>query len=322
MMKGYKVHLITGMLPITTSKFETIQIYDIGNWMQGDRPPEVKQLANAVKSLRKDVDIFHCHNEPDWIISITGENKGRSRMVFDVHDLNSIRTKKEEPEERKAVELSDGLVTVSKPYLKYIVDRYDYKKPNTYIYSCVPAALFNRIELPRIEGMVYEGGVNPIINKNQFLPYRNFSGLLTECNKQGIPFHMFPADPQFDYSYYRNNGAYLYPSKPFHSLVEELSRFEVGFVGTPFPDPEFTGSFPNKLMEYMAAGIPCLVFNSPTAGDFVEKHGLGVVVRDINKLTTYYKEAKKLRENVQKVRWKFTMERHIKKVERLYESVL
>ena len=321
-MKGYKVHLVTGMLPITTSKFETISIYDIGNWMEGNRPPEAQQLANIIKLLSKKVDIFHCHNEPDWIIGVTGDNKGRARMVFDVHDLNSIRTKKEEPEERKAIELSDGLISVGKDYLAGIVKKYNYKKPNAYVYSCVPSALFNRIELPRLEGIVYEGGVNPVISKHNFLPYRNFSGFLKFCNENNVNFHLYPADPQWNYSYYRNNGAYLYPSKPFHELPNELSRFTAGFVGTPFPDPEFKGSVPNKMFEYLSAGLPCLVFNSPAAAKIVEKHGLGFVVKDLKDVPKLLKKCDQIRPQVRKNRWKFTMENQIKKTERLYREIL
>lgn len=289
--------------------------------MEGTRPPEVKQLANIIKILSKKVDIFHCHNEPDWIIGVTGDNKGRARMVFDVHDLTSIRSKKEEPEERKAIELSDGLISVGKEYLENIIKKYDYKKPRAYVHSAVPSALFNRIELPRIPGIVYEGGVNPVINKYNFLPYRNFSGFLKFCNERKINFHLYPADPQYDYSYYRKNGAFLYPSKPFHELPNELSRYQAGFVGTPFPDPEFVGSVPNKLFECMSAGIPVLVFNSPAAAKIVEKNKLGYVVKDVDDVPRLLEKCDKIRKDIKKRRWKFTMEREIKKVENLYEEI-
>ena len=321
-MKGYKNHLITGMIPLTTNKFESVSLYDIGEWLKGSRAPEYKQLANAVKNLRNKVDIFHVHNEPDWIVRVVGENKGRAKMVFDVHDLASKRSCKEEPEERRAIELSDGLITVSGPYLKHIVDKYNYKKPNTYVYSCVPHMLFNKVEYPRIPGIVYEGGLNPVISTNQFLKYRNFAGFLKHCNEKKIDFHLFPADPGFDYSYYRNNGAYLYPSKNFIELVNELSRFDAGFVGTPIPDPEFEGAMPNKLFELAAAGVPSLCFNAKVAGKFIEKNGLGVNVTKLEDLPKCLEMAKKMRPQVRKNRWKWTMERQIKKTERIYEEVL
>ncbi|RKX64850.1 MAG: hypothetical protein DRP42_05740, partial [Tenericutes bacterium] len=177
-------------------------------------------------------------------------------------------------------------------------------------------------EYPRIGGIVYEGGVNPVISTNQFLKYRNFSGFLKHCNEVGIPFHMFPADPGFDYSYYRNNGAYLYPSKNFIDLINELSRFDCGFVGTPIPDPEFEGAFPNKALEGIAAGIPSLIFNAKYIGEWMEKRGLGIYVRKLEDFPKAFKEVKKLRKHVKKERWLYTMEKQIKKTEKLYEQIL
>lgn len=319
--KGYEVHLITGMLPITYNKFSTVSFYCIGEWYKGTFSPAIHQLANAVKMLSDKADIFHVHNEPDWIACVVGENKGKAKMVWDIHDLTSIRSHKEEPDERRAIELSDGMITISEPYRKHIVELYKYEKPSQTVHSCVPEHLYVNKPLSHIDGIVYEGGVNPVISTINFLPYRNFAGFLKWCNEHNIDFHLFPADPQFDYSYYRENGANLYPSKPFHLLMQELSRFDFGFAGTPVPDPEFGGAMPNKIFEYAAAGLPSMVFNATTAGEFVEKEGLGVWAKSIDDVKRFFENKNEYKEKCVKNRWNWTMEREVEKTESLYEKV-
>lgn len=319
--KGYEVHLITGMLPIMYNSYASVQVYNIGDWYRGSTAPSVHQLVNAVRSLRDKVDVFHVHNEPDWIVNVVAENKGKAKLIYDIHDLLSIRTKREEPDERRAIENADAIVTISEPYKNQIKSKYKIKKPFIVIKSCVPEDLYVLKPLSHADGIVYEGGVNPVISNMNFLQYRNFAGFLKYCNDNKINFHIFPADPGFDYSYYRNNGAYLYPPKMYPLLLEELSRFDFGFAGTPIPDPEFAGSLPNKIFEYAAAGIPSLVFNAPTSAEFVEKNGLGVAIKSDEDVKKAISEKDKLKELVLKNRWNFTMQKEIAGLENLYGEI-
>lgn len=66
------------------------------------------------------------------------------------------------------------------------------------------------------------------------------------------------------------------PVSPEH-LVEELANFDVGIViDRPVALNNALG-FPNKLFEYLMAGLVVVVPNLPTMGSFVEREGVGLV---------------------------------------------
>lgn len=318
---GYKLHLVCGMLPPVLQGYETVNTYYLGEWLTGQVPAEKKQLVNAIKMLDGVVDIFHVHNEPDWIVELVCDTARRSKVIFDIHDLTSQRSGKEEPVERKCIEMSDALVTISENYRDMIKKKYNITKPFEFVHSCVPEQLYVKHSLPHLDGVVYEGGLHPVINQNQFLQYRHFGRFLGFCNEKKIPFHIFPADPQFDYQWYRNNGAYLYTSKNFPILIQELSRFDFGFAGTPIPNPEFDGAMPNKIFEYTAAGIPSMVFNASAAAKFVEKEGLGVAITSEEHFMEVYKNKEKYKKMVMKNRDRFKMEREVLKLDKLYKEI-
>jgi glycosyltransferase involved in cell wall biosynthesis len=80
---------------------------------------------------------------------------------------------------------------------------------------------------------------------------------------------------------------------------------------------------PNKFFEYMAAGIPVIVYKADAVAELVNKHGLGVVldkpsdVKHLDKLPY-----DKLVENVLKFRKENSLEGQRDKLERIYLDVL
>jgi hypothetical protein len=58
-----------------------------------------------------------------------------------------------------------------------------------------------------------------------------------------------------------------------------LSQHSVGIVGTPYPLSDFADSMPNKLFEYVAAGLPVICINAPEAAKYAEANGLGMGVQ-------------------------------------------
>jgi len=79
---------------------------------------------------------------------------------------------------------------------------------------------------------------------------------------------------------------------------------------------------PNKLFEYIAAGIPTIVLNAKEAGEFVEKHELGVFIKDINDIPKIYADHQKYRRIVREKRHQFTAESQAEKIVRIYDSII
>ena len=78
---------------------------------------------------------------------------------------------------------------------------------------------------------------------------------------------------------------------------------------------------PNKLFSYLAAGLPVVAYNAAECAEFIEKHGVGIVIEKIDDLRDRYDEHEGIREVVKEKRHEFTMETQVNKIKSLYEHV-
>ena len=95
-----------------------------------------------------------------------------------------------------------------------------------------------------------------------------------------------------------------------------MAMYDAGLVGSPYPLDDFKDSMPNKLFEYISAGIPALVFNAPEAGKYVEENGLGLSIQDASEVPQALEKLKD--HNVLMDRWRYTMDGEIPSLVTLY----
>ena len=103
------------------------------------------------------------------------------------------------------------------------------------------------------------------------------------------------------------------------TLIKRLSTFEAGLCGSPFPDANLLKAMPNKLFEYMAAGIPVICVGRSRMADWIEEHDVGVVVSQPEQVEKAIQEVRAKRENVLKLRHLWTMGRECEKVLEAYQ---
>lgn len=68
---------------------------------------------------------------------------------------------------------------------------------------------------------------------------------------------------------------FMAPVKP-RAIIETLAAYDVGILPYEFPYP-YSYASPNKLGEYLAAGLPVLVNHQPFSANLVERYGIGRV---------------------------------------------
>jgi glycosyltransferase involved in cell wall biosynthesis len=105
----------------------------------------------------------------------------------------------------------------------------------------------------------------------------------------------------------------------YNELLMQMSRHSAGLVGSPYPLDDFKDSMPNKLFEYVSAGLPVIVINSPEASKYVEENGLGVSIQDASEVGKALEELKG--KSLLRERWKFTLEGEISSLVSLYEEL-
>lgn len=304
----------------SVSGYERLHIYSVETPEHGivnDR-----QLKNIVQLLSKEVDIFAVDNEPNWIFRTVRDNTDKP-VVFDIHDWTSIRDNAipwEVENEKYALANADAFVVPSKGYLRRI--REVSKKPSLLLYSKVPSFLFAKEPLVKKRGLVYEGGLKGK-DENQLynFDYRNWAKFINKAvegftDRQAV---LISANDGDDFSEYQNPKIVLKMPMLYNDMIQEMAQYECGLVGTPFPVKDFEDSMPNKLFEYIASGIPCVVVNSPEAEKYVTEHGLGVGVRDASEIASAMDKLTGL--PVKMERHRHSMETEIPALVELYGSL-
>lgn len=274
------------------------------------------------------VDVMHVHNEPDWMIHVAKATLPEMPVVYDCHDLDSMRMGTASEDEQLAMQWADAYIFPSQSYMRDAAafHKLPKSKPKAVIYSMCAKAMIVERELPRLGGIVYEGGVlaipdnAPEINWQRF-GYRDYRPVSVALAEQGIPFVMYGANNKFANECLAA-GAVWMPKLPYWELLRQMTRYDWGFVGVAAPHPQADKGMPNKLFDSIAAGIPVIVMHHQEAAEFVEKHRLGVVVDSVADIPKVYGEHEKYRKIVQEVRHDLTMESQMENLRQVYSNLL
>lgn len=321
-LQGHETHYLASQIAPThsVSTYASVHLWE---YLQPDGKLSPKQIVNSIRMVDPHIDVWHVHNEPNWIFRAVHENTTKP-VIFDIHDWTSLRRVKEvDPseveEERYALEHADGFCVPSQGYLKRI--RGLSKKPSVLVYSMLPEGLFAREKREKKPGLVYAGGLK---GKNlEFVynyDYRNWCEVMQGVANAGHDVYGYSANGGEDFEDYAHERIHISPPEVYDELIRKLSQHTAGLVGTPFHVAEFDDAMPNKLFEYISAGIPVIVLNAPEAGRFVEDHDLGICVRDASEIPNALERLTD--HNIPLDRWQYTMESQLPSLLGLYEEVL
>lgn len=283
-----------------------------------------EMLVAKLKGLKGVVDIVHCHNEPDWMGPVVKEVLPDVPLVYDVHDLASMRDFPLDvliDQEKRAMLAADAYVFPSYGYERDAREFHDIpkSKPSMVLYSyCFEQALSFE-KFPRLRGIVYEGNLSGEFNPK--MAYRNHLYLAEFCKIHNIPLAVYGGDNGVHQMYIKQ-AAMCFTSVPYPKLISNLSRYDWGFVGHAEYTKTLEYCMPNKMFEYVTAGIPVIVCNAPEAGKWAEDNGVGVSISSVHEIPEIYHRHEELRKNVEEKNKAFTMESQIPDLLGLYEKVL
>lgn len=287
-------------------------------------------MLMKVQAIADHFDIIHYHNEPNWPFLAIREVLPDIPMVLDCHDMDTIRTGKYSEEEDRTMQAADGFIFPSIEYKRRAKELFPEalsKKPSNVVYSMCNKQDVDRLQklqFNRIPGIVYEGGsvaITDDFDTDGRYEYRNYIPLAKELTRMGMPFHMYGVKSFYSHEYY-NTGAIVLPPMPYTHLLNNLTRYNWGWCGPPSEHPQWHAAMPNKLFEYIAAGIPVMVYKADECAKFVSDHGLGLELLDLKDMQEAYPLHSAYREKVQEVRSQFVMETQVDIIVELYERVI
>lgn len=274
---GYKIFLLYTAEPPEMNNAEYAEMYDaVYTFYTG------KALIDFVKN--SDFDIVHSSNEPDMLTNlllITGKP-----VVFDTHDMMSLRNP--ESMENLALEYIANTASDGNIYTSALVTEIAKKKfglegkellswENTVLEQEEITAVQEK--LSSIDGelhCVYEGG----INGSNRLNHRFFEEIWEKITACGIHIHFYsPSEEKYCRELEKKSEYLHYEGKRgTKALIQEMTRYDCGLLLLNVNEQNKTflqTASPNKLYEYINAGLPVAVGNIKSLIDFVEKYGVG-----------------------------------------------
>ena len=276
-----------------------------------------QNLADKIRNYAK-FDIIHVHNEPSWLGWLAKEVRSDMPVIFDAHDLDLCRYGEPNEDEKKVFDMVDGFIFPSEAYISDAWDRFKFRQPCEVVYSMLLRSFMPvQNNLPKLPGIVYEGGVLNGVEKFKYRDYRKLAKIITKR----YPFHIYPNNSEFVEDY-ESCGASVYHPLPYLSLIRQLGRYDWGLCAGGHPSRQWMMSMPKKLFEYLAAGIPILAWGALEVEEFIKKYEVGTVLKKPDEIHLHYNDFEEYHGNIKKVQDKFTMESQINKILDLYQSVL
>jgi glycosyltransferase involved in cell wall biosynthesis len=328
--RGYTVHLLSGKIPSFADQYASHGVYHT-----------TRQLVELLSLYAPVTDVFHVHNEPSWFVTLIKEYTGKP-VVCDVHDSYLARHTVEEEakakeenrlllriivEERNNFQLADGLVFPSEPFRQLIVSEFGLTQPALTLPSYLPRSWYGYQQREWLGGLVYEGKVD--------LPEEVSTGVAAGCFRycdylelakaaraMDMDVHLYTVRTDDTFHNLYAPHAVLHKPYDIERLIFKISRHDWGLVGNLHPTAEWDVAFPNKLFEYIAAGVPVVALNAGECSKFLEQSGCGITVKSLEELGQRWKEHETIRRHLLTTRQQWTMERHIHGLEALYDDVL
>lgn len=325
--RGHNITLLYDAVDISPQWAETAE----GGIYKYDDLPSYRIL---VKKLGQNCDIIHGHNEPNWHIALAFNQVKDKPVVYDCHDFTSMRGGASELEinaEKVCFERSAAVIHVSEELRRQAELRYSVKN-SLVLYSLPSKNSFPFTPRSKLSGVhvAYEGGLSH--TKNSPHNYRYYLDYFKAIAASGVYVHIFPSsvttrECRNAYSSEAYGGIRLYATQPYENLLRTLSAVQWGFSGFFRAPGEqdaksiyLDNAMPNKLFEYLFAGITPIVLNCKAAGHFVTEHNIGYHVKSIEEFIDVAHNAPPLVQNLDPLL--IDMDHQIIQLEKLYRDIL
>jgi hypothetical protein len=166
--------------------------------------------------------------------------------------------------------------------------------------------------------IVYEGGLG-----GSAVPHRYYLPLFKTLADQRIHVHMYPSFHNAEYQQAARQVPFLHYHDPVSpdQIVLVLSQYDFGiipFTVTNENRRHLHSAMPNKLFEYLAAGLPVIARDLYSLREFLEKHEAGFLYSEDEEIPAKLKDApKSLRKDL-----RFVFEEEAFQIEELYRNLL
>ncbi|MEK9735723.1 MAG: glycosyltransferase [Candidatus Nanopelagicales bacterium] len=257
---------------------------------------QIAQVANPLQivSLAEKYDVVHVHNEPDEFTRYV--LAAGVPVVHDCHDLMSLRSDQYDPvDEAIANRRADGRVYVSQYQRECAEERYGTAgKPTVLVRNLPTKRMIDAERKPKLSAkdgqvhLVYEGGLHAHPSL-----HRNLGPLFIGLAGEGVIVHVYGMGNLEAYrwiEYATGSRVQVHRPVPTLDIIAEVSQYDVGLCAFTPNDRNrrhLDTALPNKLFEYLHAGLPVVCPRVREMAQFIaERPHMGTIADDAKDVAT------------------------------------
>ena len=228
--------------------------------------------------------------------------------------------------EKKSMEESDARIFSTPCMLDYAKHRYKIGDTNLVFLNYIlkeeiPSSNMKKLS-NKIGGMHIGFAGNITVSDR----YRNFLPFFIELAKNKIHVHMHVVSGDENSLQVCKKAAekseylHFYPPMPPKKVIEYLSAYDFGILPFETELKYYDTILPNKLFDYITAGIPIISSNVMCIKNFITKHNIGFYYKDLKDLIEKLNYTDPTKFKIERA--KFLMDKHVNKLLDIYKKII
>ena len=298
-------------------------------------------------AMEEDADYIMCCDLPVLPTAVYVSKNKNIPLIYDAHELYPEQAifEKEKREfytqvETEFIKYPDLVITVNISIAKEMAKRYNIKEPKVILNALDAQTNFDvnkkydyfREKLPIKDTqkiVLFQGGYSP--NRNLHLLVQSAKYIE---NKDVVIVLMGFGDYEKELQQIAKDDktlskkVFFFPAVDQSVLLEYSASADVGIIPYPHIDLNSYYCTPNKLFEFIQAGLPMIANDSPELNRFIQENKIGYskkieTEKDIaNMIDTYFEQSIDYKSNILKVRDKISWSVEEKKFVEMMEVIL
>ena len=242
-------------------------------------------------------DAWHCHVAGAFALGVLAKRiRPRLQLIYDCHEFEAERNAKSPRYlaavawlERRYIHLAYSVITVSPSIQSAYLERYgQHGLPAVHLVRNVPHA----VERPEPPARDFRKRFNIppsdfiALYQGAFTSNRGLENALEAAQLlAGVGVHLVlmgygPLQPLVETAARISDNVHLHEAVPYDQVLAHTAAADVGLVSVKPTCLSYLYCLPNKLFEYIQAGIPVLTNDLPDCASLVREFDLGEVVLD------------------------------------------
>lgn len=323
------------LVNLTITRMRTKSFYSDysgdGRYSQHILKPEMASYAASLQP-----DVVHAHDLDTLAPGYEAAQRSGALLVYDSHELYTEQHALDPELVGQFVELEaelfpkiDAFVTVSPSIGRLLTKKYNSNLEPVVLYNGGPKTLANQNEVTSPVKFFFQGSFAS--DRNNLELIEAFDAL------RGVATLTLQGWGQDEKVYARlitdlglEENVFMIPACQPHEVVEQATHYDVGVINSKCIDENFKNTLPNKLFDYMAAGLAVASTDLPPVKEIIEKHEAGITFEQagvehtastLKKLATDLAAIRKYKENAAAAAPLYTWDEQEKKVIALYDEL-